>query len=180
MDIVVGTGRRQLRFATLLFVALSACSTTRAAQQADASPSDQDQNCFAIGKIDDRERCFAQMTEQNMAECERVSPLTCRPYQEMYAASQRIKELNAEIVSISKLKYASYAESDEAYVSDLVSYLEEESAAWEAHRDARCQLEPFIDGMSRSEAGDITEACRLDMTNDRIQQLEELAIELKS
>ncbi|KAB8198665.1 hypothetical protein FKV24_000385 [Lysobacter maris] len=79
MDIVVGTGAGRLSFAALLAVALAACSATRAAQQAEAAPANQNESCFSIGEANDREHCLAQLAEQDAAACEHTDPLTCQP-----------------------------------------------------------------------------------------------------
>jgi uncharacterized protein YecT (DUF1311 family) len=80
-----------------------------------------------------------------------------------------LQRLDSEMISLVKDKYASYAADDPAYVQDLVRYLAEENAAWRKHRDAKCALAPFLDGMTRREAYALTLQCQVDATKQRAE-----------
>jgi uncharacterized protein YecT (DUF1311 family) len=47
------------------------------------------------------------------------------------------------------------------------------------YRDSQCQLEPYVNGMSRNEFSDLVEQCRLEKTEIRILELEALIQSLK-
>lgn len=144
-----------------------------------STPVGTEGDCFAIGEVTARETCFARTSEQALMECERLKPNACRPYQKMHEEGPRIDRLTAEIEALSRKAYASYAGGDQAYLDDLVQGLREANSAWKRHRDAECQVQPFLEGMSRSEAGDLTEACRLELTRKRISELETTVTRLK-
>lgn len=78
-----------------------------------------------------------------------------------------LQRLNSEMISLVKDKYASYAAEDPAYVQDLIRYLAGEDAAWRKHRDAKCTLDPFLDGMTRRESYALTLQCQVDATKQR-------------
>jgi uncharacterized protein YecT (DUF1311 family) len=80
-----------------------------------------------------------------------------------------LQRLNGEMISLVKDKYASYAADDPAYVQDLVRYLADEDTAWRKHRDAKCALAPFLDGMARRESYALTLQCQVDATKQRAE-----------
>lgn len=82
-----------------------------------------------------------------------------------------LQHLNSEMISLVKGKYASYAADDPAYVGDLVRYLVDEDAAWRKHRDAKCTLAPFLDGMARRESYALTLQCQVDATKQRAESV---------
>lgn len=147
------------------------------AKKAAASAAEED--CFALGDHGAREACFAKKPDDEIAECERVRAHACKPYKEMYALEQQRVQLSQEVLTKARHSYASYVEGDAAYLDDLANYLKRSDAAWAAYRDADCLLEPLAQGMSRREAPDLTEACRVERTKARIAQLRALAATLK-
>lgn len=160
---------------------LGCASVAGAAQKGEpnANTETADTNCFAVGQVSEREACFARMSEQELAECARVEPLACTPYRDMHAEGKRMARLAADIEALSRKVYASYTQGDHAYLDDLVASLRDADLAWKRYRDAECLAQPFLEGMSRSEAGDLTEACRLDLTRKRISELEATVTRLK-
>ena len=150
------------------------------AHGAGATPALQGmQDCFAVGDVSAREACFAKMPDDEIADCERRRANACMPYKEMHALEQQRTQLGQQILAKSRQAYASYVEDDAAYLDDLAAYMKTSDTAWVAYRDADCALEPFAQGMSRREAPDLTEACRVERTQARIEQLKALAAELK-
>lgn len=89
-------------------------------------------------------------------------------------------ELEGQIQKISAKVYASYLVEDPEYVGDIERHLGRSSKAWNSYRDEQCQLESYINGMSRREIGGIAEQCRLERTKRRISELEGLLTTLKS
>lgn len=163
---------------------LLGCASVAGAMQKEPAPANPQAeaasaDCFAVGDVAAREACFSRVGEQELVECERLKPNACRPYRDMHAEGQKLSRLTAEAQTFSRKVYASYAEGDQAYLDDLAKGLRDADSAWQAHRDAECRVQPFIEGMSRSEAVDLTEACRLDMTRARIAELEAVVARLK-
>ncbi|KQZ59685.1 hypothetical protein ASD53_05625 [Lysobacter sp. Root559] len=97
----------------------------------------------------------------------------------MQALELQRTQLRQDILLKARSSYASYLEDDAAYLDDLAVYLKDSDAAWGAYRDADCLLEPFAQGMSRREAPDLTEACRVGRTKARIAELNTLAAAFK-
>lgn len=136
-----------------------------------SSPAPQSQDCLAIGGFAGKEKCFA--TSDDFKDCPQTDG-RCWPYRKMYVLEQDLEQLNGELVSLSAKKYASYHESDPAYLTDLGNYLRASDAAWRSYRDKDCYLEQYVQGMSRQEIPDVVEACRVEKTQDRIKDLKEL------
>jgi len=97
----------------------------------------------------------------------------------MYTLDRQLQVLNEEVIGLARTQYASYAQNDPAYLDDLTAYFEESDRAWKASRNADCALEPFMQGMSRPEASDLTEACRVDRTKARISEMNKVKVTLK-
>lgn len=138
-----------------------------------------EEDCFAVGDIKARELCFSKKSDDEISECERMRPFACKPYREMHRLDQELDGLNRDLSARTQKQYASYTKDDTAYLGDLSAYLGASSKAWAVSRDADCLLEPFVQGMSRREAGDLTEACRVERTQARIAQIKEWLSTLK-
>lgn len=93
---------------------------------------------------------------------------------------EKMHKQEDEILKISTKVYESYLAEDPEYINDIQQYLDESNKAWSSYRDAQCQLEPYINGMSRKEISNIAEQCRLERTEHRISELEGLLTILKS
>ena len=143
------------------------------------SSSEQPDDCFRLGNTTERESCFAKVSEDQIDACEHIKPSACRPYKDMYTADRQIQTLNAQLLTLAKKAYGSYARDDSTYLSDLYRYARASNRAWQTYRDTQCALEPFMQGMSRQESADLTEACRFTMTKARIGQLNEQISALK-
>lgn len=144
---------------------------------ADATPASSvhtepaqatEEDCFAIGDVNARELCFSKKPDDEIAECERIRPNACKPYRDMYRLDQQLAALSRDALVKARKQYVSYASGDPVYLDDLSAYQSASDQAWAASRDADCLLEPFAQGMSRREAADLTEVCRVERTQDRI------------
>ncbi len=144
-----------------------------AAQQVpQAQPEETD--CLAISTLPEKRACLAQQDQTFINDCERMRPMACKPYRELHFAEQTLQQTQAHLLQSTKHSYASYTENDPAYLDDLATYARESNAAWLTYRDAQCALEPFAQGMSRSESENLAEACRLAKTQARIAELDAL------
>lgn len=168
--------------AWILMLPLPGCATTldsppHAAGRSDAtgdeiSPSGEE--CDAISTLPEKRACFARQDSALIDACERMRPLHCKPYREMYTAEDSLRRIEVASIRAARKAYASYADGDETYVADMESYARDANAAWRAYRDAQCRLEPLAQGMSRTLAEDLAEACRVKMTVSRIEQIKAL------
>ncbi|MEG3790655.1 lysozyme inhibitor LprI family protein [Lysobacter sp. CCNWLW3] len=159
-----------------------ACSASLAQGVRDSAPrptATTEEDCFAQGDVGKREACFARKPDIEIEACERARPNACKPYKDMHALEMQRVQLSRDLLTKARSSYASYTEDDPAYLDDLASYLKDSDATWGAYRDADCLLEPFAQGMSRQEASDLTEACRIERTQTRIAELKALAAALK-
>lgn len=143
------------------------------------STTEQSKDCFSVGDTKQREACFSQESDEDIDACERVMPSACRPYKEMYRAEQRLQASNAKLLALAQARDAPYAKDDPAYLADLAHYAQASDQAWRNYRDAQCLLEPFMQGMSRRESSNLTEACRVKATKARLNALNSLISGLK-
>ena len=104
-------------------------------------------------------------------------PQICK---QLESAAIEMRAIESEIVKISAVTYSSYLADDPEYVKDIENYLNESDKAWTSYRDAQCQLEPYINGMSRREISSIAEQCKLERTERRISELKGLLTTVKS
>jgi len=174
---------KRLKHGALAMVLSLSCGYAIAARPAAGAappePMAAEEDCFTVGETKARELCFSQKPDKDIAECERVRPSACKPYRDMHRLDQERAALTRDLSARVTQQYAFYAEDDTAYLSDLSAYLAASDKAWAASRDADCVLEPFAQGMARREAGDLTEACRVERTRARIAQLKEWLSSLK-
>lgn len=133
-----------------------------------------EEDCFAVGDVKARELCFSKMPENDVAQCERTRLHACKPYRDMHRLDQKLATLSRDALARARKQYAPYIDEDPSYLDDLSAYVSNSETAWAASRDADCSLEPFAQGMSRREAADLTEACRVERTQARIAYLKEL------
>ena len=134
------------------------------------SAEGRNDDCTALSNISEREKCFA--LSEDFKTCPDTD-LRCAPYRTMYVLDRKLQSLNDEILGLVRRRYASYSENDPAYLKDLTAYYDASDRAWKSSRDADCALEPFLQGMSRPETADLTEACRVDRTKARIDAMTE-------
>lgn len=134
-----------------------------------------EQDCLTIQDVSQKEKCIASSDDfRNCPE----SDFHCAPYKNMYSEEKKLEKTNIELMALANKKYAEYIIDDHAYLDDLMKYFNESDRAWRTYRDAQCAMEPFAQGMSRRESADITEACRLGETKNRISALKELELVL--
>ncbi len=144
-----------------------------AAQQVpQAQPEETD--CLAISTLPEKRVCLAQQDQAFIDDCERIRPMACKPYRDLYFAEPTLQQTQTHLLQSAKHAYASYTENDPAYLDDLATYARESNAAWLTYRDAQCALEPFAQGLVRGESENLAEACRLAKTKARIAELEAL------
>lgn len=134
--------------------------------------------CSATGPSDAHTSVESETRKKTIAahSCESESQ-ACK---QLESATVEMRAIESEIVKISAVAYSSYLADDPGYVKDIENYLNESDKAWASYRDAQCQLEPYIDGMSRREISNIAEQCKLEKTERRISDLEELLTTVKS
>lgn len=99
---------------------------------------------------------------------------------QLVIATIEMRAIESEIVKMSEVAYGSYLADDPEYVKDIENYLNESDKAWTSYRDAQCQLEPYVNGMSRREISNIAELCKLERTGHRISELKGLLTTVKS
>lgn len=153
---------------------LDAAESTLAPTAMPAQPASNTvdiQVCFTLENLSKREACFAKQSDEDISACERIKPFSCKPYKEMYEAAQQLNMLDRQIMTLAQKKYASYQANDSTYLVNLASHIRAADKAWAAYRDAHCSLEPLLEGMSRAEASNLAEACRVNRTNARIKKL---------
>lgn len=150
-----------------------------AAPESRSLPSaDTMESCDSLSLID-KEACYARQAPELIAECERIRLHRCAPYARVHELEQQLKRLNAELLKTSREVYASYDDTQPGYMAEMEQSITGADLAWRAHRDAHCNLEPLIEGMSRNEAPDLTEACRAAKTQSRISEIRDMILELK-
>lgn len=150
---------------------LPATSST-AAQQTQAPSEESD--CLTISSLAEKRACMAKQDDAFIEECERIRPGACVPYHQMHTAEQTLLRSEVRLLESAQQAYASYIGNDPAYLEDLATHAHDANTAWRAYRDAQCALEPFAEGMSRSESENLAEACRLTKTQARIAELDAL------
>lgn len=128
-------------------------------------------DCGSVADLVEKEACYALVSPAAIEECESIRPFRCAPYRDMHFASAELEQLVARLSSAARRTYHDYATADAAYVDDLAAAITDAHDAWLAWRDADCALEPYLEGMARTEAADLTESCRHDRTQDRIRTL---------
>lgn len=140
---------------------------------APAQPQAEDppQDCSGISSLADKRTCYARQDQPMIDECERTHPMRCSPYRDMARAEARLAEVEEASLAAAEAAYSSYVENDAAYLSDLKTSAHKANLTWAAYREAQCSLEPFAQGMSRNDSEDLIEACRVRMTQARIDEL---------
>lgn len=156
----------------ILVFPFAACARTPLATPSPAPTEEAD--CFAISTLLEKRACLAKQDETFIADCERMRPMSCKPYREMYSAEETLRQAEASLLQAAQQAYGSYTEDDPAYLDDLSASSREANVAWRAYREAQCALEPLAQGMARGESENLTETCRLAKTQERIAELEAL------
>lgn len=128
-------------------------------------------DCSRMGVVRDREACVLALPKD---QCKAIGP-ACTSLQQARVQDAALAHLEQDILARSKTRYAGYLADDAEYLSDLQASFSSSSAAWRAYRDAYCQAEPLVQGMSRDEQQALALDCRLRLTRERIAQLEQLA-----
>jgi uncharacterized protein YecT (DUF1311 family) len=167
-----------------LMISIPACASLKASSHGDASNSSAapgrtelgvaETDCDTLSVLTDKRACYGIQDEAAIDECERIRPLHCKPYRDMHRLERELTSVELASIESAKQAYADYADGDTAYLSDLDSAAREANRAWHNYREAQCALEPFAQGMSRTQSEDLTEACRAGMTRARIDQIKAL------
>jgi uncharacterized protein YecT (DUF1311 family) len=128
----------------------------------------QEQDCEAIGKYRERERCMA--SSPDYADCKDTDS-SCAPYRKMDSAERLLDALNRKLLTLKLREYATYTDDDPNYLRDLKKSSADADRTWRSYRDAQCEMELFIQGMTRHGNPGLVESCRLDKTQKRIREL---------
>lgn len=156
----------------MLAFPFAACAETPLAKPVHVPLEDAD--CFAVSTLAEKRACLAEQSDVFIDECERMRPMSCKPYREMHSAEKALQAAEADLMKSAHQAYGSYINDDPAYLDDLAAHSRDSNTAWRAYRDAQCALEPLAQGMARSESENLAEACRLAKTKTRIAELEAL------
>lgn len=152
----------------LFHVVAAACSGQKAQHSAiETAPRD----CDASPSLDDKRACYALQEQSLIENCERTRPMRCKPYREMHGAERELLEVEQSSIASARKAYASYADGDAGYLTDLDAAAREANRAWRAYSEAQCALEPFAQGMSRDLSEHLAEACRVRMTRTRVDDI---------
>lgn len=127
-------------------------------------------DCSRIGSVRDRDTCFLSLPEDR---CKAIGA-ACTTVQNAHAQEVELARIEKDIVARVRSRYASYVADDAEYLDDLQKSFTSSAAAWRTYRDAYCQAEPLVQGMSRDEQDALAADCRLRLTHDRIEQLKQL------
>lgn len=134
----------------------------------------EDADCFAIPTLPEKRACLAEQSDAFIDKCERMRPMSCKPYRAMHFAETALLQAETDFVTSAQRAYHSYIGNDPAYLDDIAAYSREANITWRAYRDAQCALEPLAHGMARAESENLAETCRLAKTQTRITELEAL------
>lgn len=163
----------------LVAAALLAPPAPAAARTDTPQPLADFDACDQLSDLTTREACYARLPPAVIEECESLRRFACAPYRDMYLAEQEHDVAARALIEASTRIYGDVGSGDGAFVTDLVHHLRAADAAWAAWRDAECALEPILDGMSRGEAGRLTEACRAERTRRRAAELRDRATRME-
>ncbi|MDV2453088.1 lysozyme inhibitor LprI family protein [Xanthomonas hortorum] len=168
----LGTAARWI--ATSALLSLAGCSSPEAGAVASGQPSTSStrasSDCSRIAATKDRQACLLALPE---ADCKLLGA-TCISLRETRSINEKLTRIEREILDKARVRYASYATDDPAYLDDLEKNFNAASKAWRTYRDAYCQAEPLVQGMSRNEQDALTADCSINATRLRIEQLEQL------
>lgn len=141
------------------------------AEMASSGLTEGNGDCEAM-PLKDKEACYAALPEAMIRECEQMRLYRCAPYARFHSLELQLRSAQEQLLAKARDAYRRYEEEQPGYVEDLEQALESSFKAWGIFRDAHCSAEPLVQGMSRSEASDLSEACRVSMMESRLQELE--------
>jgi uncharacterized protein YecT (DUF1311 family) len=162
-------GLEKMMGSVLLAGALASCGTVRAMDVAPADRTPDDAACRTAGFYAEREACHSKLDARLCA-----SSRLCSTYRAMHEAERRLAALESRLLDNASAAYASYRASDPDYLVDLERAFLQGRDAWRAYRDRHCESVPLLQGTSRAEAEGLTEACRLEVTQARVKEIEAL------
>jgi len=142
---------------------------------ADRSPME---NCDGT-TLEEKEACYARQPTNAITSCEQAHLYRCEPYKKMHEAEARLRNLEGEADTLADKMYGSREMWDTEYLTDLKNSFKEANATWRSYRDTNCLAEQFYSGISRNEMDDLLEACRLRVTDQRIEEMNTLLEGLK-
>ena len=120
----------------ILAFPFAACARTPLAKPSPAPTEEVD--CFAISTLAEKRTCLAKRDEAFIADCERMRPMSCRPYREMYSAEETLRQAEASLLQAAQQAYGGYTKDDPSYLDDLSASSREANVAWRAYREAQC------------------------------------------
>ncbi|MBB4130857.1 lysozyme inhibitor LprI family protein [Xanthomonas sp. 3075] len=160
--------------ATLALLSLAGCSAPDAGAAASGQPSASStksgSDCSRSATPKDREACLFALPE---TDCKRLGAI-CMSVRETRSINDKLTGIEKAILDKARVRYSSYTTDDPAYLDDLEKNFTDASKAWRTYRDAYCQAEPLVQGMSRNEQDNLTAQCSVNATRLRIEQLEQL------
>lgn len=148
----------------MLAFPFAACAETPLAKPVHVPLEDAD--CFAVSTLAEKRACLAEQSDVFIDKCERMRPMSCKPYRDMHYAERTLQEAEADLMKSAQQAYGRYIKDDPAYLDDLAAHSRDANTAWRAYRDAQCALEPLAQGMARGESENLAETCRLAKTKD--------------
>ncbi|WP_369940692.1 lysozyme inhibitor LprI family protein [Xanthomonas medicagonis] len=98
----------------------------------------------------------------------------CATVQRAHRQEAELTRIEKNILARAQARYVSYVADDAEYLGDLQKSFASSAVAWRTYRDAYCQAEPLVQGMSRDEQEALASDCRLRLTHSRIEQLKQL------
>jgi len=98
----------------------------------------------------------------------------CTTTQSAHRQEAELTRIEEDILARAQARYARHVADDAKYLGDLQKSFTSSAAAWRTYRDAYCQAEPLVQGMSRDEQEALASDCRLRLTHSRIEQLKQL------
>jgi uncharacterized protein YecT (DUF1311 family) len=150
------------------FHAALACAKSPVSGASPAAATTSD--CSRTGSVRDREACFLSLPED---QCRAIGT-SCATVQSAHSQEAELTRIEKDILARARSRYASYVADDAEYLGDLQKSFTSSAAAWRTYRDAYCQAEPLVQGMSRDEHEALASDCRLRLTHSRIEQLKQL------
>lgn len=128
-------------------------------------------DCSVTGSVRDRTTCYLALPEDRC----RAIGAACTSLQDARAQDAALAHAEQDILAKATTRYASYLADDAEYLNDLHERFTASVAAWRTYRDAYCQAEPLVEGMSRQMQEALAQECRQRLTRERTAQLQDLA-----
>ena len=143
---------------------------------ADDVDTERKADCALKNTLGAKEECFALNQFSDCIE----DDMRCDPYQKMYFADKKMQNIVDEIEVLTAKVYDRYLIDDPEYIRDAILHSRSSNESWKKYRDSYCISEQYSSGMSRHEIDGVAELCRVRKTEERIVELDELLVAIKS